>query len=205
MIPRPLILLGLLIVIAGCSSAQPGSSQPGVSLEGADTLYQQAVQSSRQDRTDAAIDLLEQALRDTPEHHDSLQLLAELLEQKAMPLSLDGRWDLARPLLVRAADLGRRLLRLEDGSDHDHRPLVASLLYNETCAYSRTGEPDRALASLRECLETGFLGLSPRDGPTPRELLLADPDLDAIRSQPEFHALKTQYLPDQSATPAADR
>jgi adenylate cyclase len=54
------------------------------------------------------------------------------------------------------------------------------MLYNVTCVYSRLGEPRRAVEVLRQAIAAGYENFS---------WLRNDPDLDALRDDPDFKAL----------------
>jgi len=58
------------------------------------------------------------------------------------------------------------------------RPDGRGVFYNLACAYSRLKEKNKALTALKRAVDNGYSDL---------HALESDPDLDAIRSDPEFH------------------
>lgn len=66
---------------------------------------------------------------------------------------------------------------------HRAGPAAARLAYNAACAWSRSGEPERALASLAAAVDLGW-----RDG----GLAESDDDLAAVRALPQWPALRAR-------------
>jgi serine/threonine protein kinase/Flp pilus assembly protein TadD len=62
-------------------------------------------------------------------------------------------------------------------------PEDAGVSYNAACLYALEGQPDRAIACLREAVRGGFWH---------RNWARNDPDLDALREDPRFQALLTE-------------
>lgn len=62
----------------------------------------------------------------------------------------------------------------------DVRPDGRGVFYNLACAYSRLRDKSKALAALKRAVENGY---------EDRQSLESDPDLDAIRSEPEFRRI----------------
>ncbi len=189
-----------LVVIVGCSAplASPDDNAPkeeAVAPSKAEALYTQAVAARRREDLDAAIDLAEKALVEDPELVMCRVRLTEWLQEKGFPLSKSKRWDEAAPLFLRSAKLARTLKGQKDPFTDIPGILVTSV-YNEACAYSMTGEKEKALASLEEALELGFLDREFAQPPSPKELFLSDPDLDSLREEKRFEELRAKYLPE---------
>jgi hypothetical protein len=164
--------------------------------ENADGLLLRARNARRDGQLDRAIDLAGQALELDEKHLQARALLAQLLQDKAMPLAQQKRWDDAKPIFLRSAEVARGLKGRKDPLTNIPA-ILATCVYNEACAYSMTREPEKALDSLAEALEHGFLEMSTGPGqPSPRELFITDPDLDRIREEKRFDELKEKYLPD---------
>ena len=66
------------------------------------------------------------------------------LEDEAIRRSQKVRWDEAAPLFIRAADVLRGLRDRGPALDLQETFLLRMALYNEACAYAKTGRPDRA-------------------------------------------------------------
>ena len=64
------------------------------------------------------------------------------------------------------------------------------MLYNCTCCYSRLGEPDRAIETLRQAIAAGYANIP---------WLQHDPDLNPLRDNPQFQALLAEQ-PQPSAS-----
>ncbi len=62
----------------------------------------------------------------------------------------------------------------------EHAPNDSSMLYNAACAYSRSGDPNRAASYLRRAVDAGLPDL---------DRIASDPDLGAIRDHPIFVTL----------------
>ena len=62
----------------------------------------------------------------------------------------------------------------------DSSPGDSVMLYNGACLYARLGEPERAVAALKQAISLGVVNYG---------WMEQDPDLDSIRDHPEFKAL----------------
>src|SRR5207253_3555748 len=56
--------------------------------------------------------------------------------------------------------------------------------YNVACAFARDSNVNEALAWIERALDAGF---------SDKDALLSDPDLEAVRSLPEFSSLVTKF------------
>jgi adenylate cyclase len=90
-------------------------------------------------------------------------------------------------ILEIAGESERALLSANELSAKQH--LDGGTLYNLTCLYTRLGDLDRGLKVFERSISAGFRSV---------ELFLSDPDLDPLRTLPEFKAILTQIkqLPD---------
>lgn len=111
-------------------------------------------------RAPHAIKALERAVAHDSSHHGARLALAEALAG-------GDRWKEAIPHFVRALEL-----EPADGRTH----------YNLACLLARSGESDRAMASLERAVTAGY-----RDW----DQIAADPDLESLRSRPEFAKLRS--------------
>jgi tetratricopeptide (TPR) repeat protein len=110
------------------------------------------------------------------------EALAPLREALALaPERTDLRETLGRTLLEAGANAEAAVeleRALADGLAAPRRPIA---LYNLACAYARTGRIDDAFARLEAAYAAGFAD---------RELLDLDPDLEPLRADPRFAALR---------------
>lgn len=82
---------------------------------------------------------------------------------------------------VTLCDVGQRDAAIREGAAAiEASPGDSVMLYNAACLYSRLGETRRAVDTLRQAVDAGVRNYS---------WMKNDPDLDAIRSDPEFIAL----------------
>ncbi|MFO0959190.1 MAG: tetratricopeptide repeat protein [Isosphaeraceae bacterium] len=198
--------LAIVLAFVGCSpqAAQPppGPNQPKVPEEPKNVppppepeknALERAIDHLRGGEVDEAMAALDEQLESDPKDSRAKGLLAQVLQEKAQVATRENRWDLAGPLLLKSAELARQI-RHTKGLKIDTEGLFITATYNEACTYSRLGEVDKALDSLEESLQAGFLDQRVSGGPTTRELLVSDPDLDAIRETDRFQQLKAHYL-----------
>ncbi|HQR47874.1 MAG TPA: TIR domain-containing protein [Steroidobacteraceae bacterium] len=82
---------------------------------------------------------------------------------------------------VTLCDVGQRDAAIREGAAAiEASPGDSVMLYNAACLYSRLGETRRAVDTLRQAVDAGVRNYS---------WMKNDPDLDAIRGDPEFIAL----------------
>jgi len=82
---------------------------------------------------------------------------------------------------VTLCDVGQRDAAIREGAAAiEASPGDSVMLYNAACLYSRLGETRRAIDTLRQAIDAGVRNYS---------WMKNDPDLDAIRGDPEFIAL----------------
>jgi TolB-like protein/Flp pilus assembly protein TadD len=82
---------------------------------------------------------------------------------------------------VTLCDVGQRDAAIREGAAAiEASPGDSVMLYNAACLYSRLGETRRAVDTLRQAIDAGVRNYS---------WMKNDPDLDAIRGDPEFIAL----------------
>lgn len=167
-----------------------------------DALCDRALALAGEDKLDDALDALDEALKLEPQHRRSLQLLIVVLQDMASPLWREQRWIEGAPLLLRSGEVARRLKAVAVEPTEAERGALVAAFYNEACALSRLGETDKALDALELALKEGFLNTATPTGPSPRELFLADPDLDPLRSTARFEQLKASYLAVSAPSPA---
>lgn len=210
---RAFRLVAPILFLAGCSHSDPEPSGPAPkvdvdptdsvksgrrpgSIDPATSATDRALQMFREGQIDESIAVLERHLETASDDALAKATLSQFLQVKAQPATKEGRWDLAGPLLLESARLAREV-RSVKGLRIDTEGLYVAATYNEACVHSRAGETDKALDSLEESLRAGFLDQPVSDGPTPRELLVSDPDLDPVRDTDRYRELKGRYLKDE--------
>lgn len=82
---------------------------------------------------------------------------------------------------VALCDSGKREDAIREGKAAiDSSPGDSVMLYNGACLYARLGDPERAVAALKQAIAAGVVNYG---------WMEQDPDLDSIRDEPEFKAL----------------
>jgi thiol-disulfide isomerase/thioredoxin len=154
------------------TSAEPSGTAPA----GPDALVGQAEANANRGNLDEAIRLLERALAAEPAHRKALFLLARIDQIRAS--------DLERPeapsLYLRAAVAIRKLCDTYKDLNPAERELRAVALYNEACTYAVQGQSDKALDTLAESIDAGFVNA---------EQIAVDEDFEKIRKSPRFAEL----------------
>jgi thiol-disulfide isomerase/thioredoxin len=125
-----------------------------------------------------AMELLEQAVKTEPENRTALFLLAIVRQQRAS--------ELERPknssLLLKSAQAMRTLRDAHKKDMTEQEKFVLNMtLYNEACTFAVEKKKDKAIATLKEAIDSGFNRL---------DLLDEDEELASIRDSPEFQKLK---------------
>lgn len=120
---------------------------------------------------------LDEVLRADPDNRRALGLLA--LNAQELAVKLEGPQRM--PVFLSSAAALRRLRARNVELTPPERVLAPQILYNEACALALAGESNRAVASLRDALETGFARL---------DLIDTDTDLDSLRRLPDFLILQ---------------
>ena len=82
---------------------------------------------------------------------------------------------------IALCDSGKHQEAIREGkAAMDSSPGDSVMLYNGACLYARLGEPERAVAALKQAIALGVVNYGWMEN---------DPDLDSIRDNPEFQAL----------------
>jgi tetratricopeptide (TPR) repeat protein len=129
--------------------------------------------------------IVEKVLQEEPENQRGLGLMAEAAQMRALGLIQAQQESEAIPLFFKSAQAIRKLRELNPNLGPTEQRLLPVILYNETCAYCRSAEPDleKALSSFRDAIDAGFRDVAQID---------KDTDLDPIRDQPEFKELRAR-------------
>jgi len=112
------------------------------------------------------------------------QSFAGALDFIRHPVLADTKWELLVDLQTEAFNRGEFGISAEAGKLADAEKPEPKVAYNVACASAKKGDTTEALAWLLRALELGF---------NDREALLADPDIEVLRSLPEFEALVAQF------------
>jgi thiol-disulfide isomerase/thioredoxin len=140
----------------------------------------EAQKHQRAGKTDDAIAALREAARLEPQNKSLALGLSQLIQQHAGQLAQTGELKRAYPMFVESAEIARKTIGDPKNANANEKKFLANVLYNEACGLAMTGDPAKALNSLREAFEAGFddIGLANRDE-----------DLTEVRKLPEFKTL----------------
>ena len=125
----------------------------------------------------AAIGALEEALVAEPTNRKALRLLADVSQVRATELERPVN----SPLFLKSAQAIRTLRATYKDLNTEEKQLLPTILYNEACTFAVNGERDKAMKSLTESFENGFLL---------QERIDNDEELDTLRKVPEFVTLQ---------------
>lgn len=197
----------LLLLVLGSGCRPPAGEAPADadSAERRRTIEARFQDARLRGDTDQAIRELEAYLELDPVNRVALRELAVQYQAQAAEERRNGRRDDASDAYLRSADLIRQLRRAYPELTASERQFAALAFYNEACALTIKGDSAAAIDALEAALDSGFLETPRERGrETPRELLLADPDLDATRAaEPDrFQSLVDRFLgPPDGETP----
>ena len=121
--------------------------------------------------------LLDQLLQADPDNRRALGLLAKYAQLLGQQLPRPQN----TPLLLRSAEALRRLRERKVELTPEEKVLAPVILFNEACTHAVSGEFGRAIGSLVEALDSGFLDVDQLD---------ADHELDSLRKLPQFQDLQ---------------
>jgi Zn-dependent protease len=110
--------------------------------------------------------------------------LAAALELCGHPALAEVSWPLTVEVHAEAFERGDFKFSAATGVAAYQQKADPKLAYNVACAFSRDSNLSEALGWTRRAIETGF---------SDEQALRSDPDLDAIRSLPEFTALMKKF------------
>jgi thiol-disulfide isomerase/thioredoxin len=143
-------------------------------------LLQRAQQAIQQKNMDAAIAPLEELVAAEPKNRQGLFMLAGLTQQKAQETMQAGNTKDGNALFLKSADYAKKLRAAHPGLNPNEKNVLLHALYNEACAEALQGQVDKALAALKDCVESGWNDMDHID---------KDKDFDGIRKDPKFVAL----------------
>jgi thiol-disulfide isomerase/thioredoxin len=187
------------VVVTGCNKSAPDQvNNPNQSKvapnsavssnENADDrlvadLLAQAEQKYDKEDFAGALQLLELALTKDPKNTRALRLAAGVSQEYYGQLFDKDPSKTPYDMMKKSAGYLRALTKL-DNSDKDHTGFDASIYYNEACALAHEGKKLEAIASLTDCLKSGYTAI---------ESLETDEDLDPLREMPEFKSLVPMF------------
>lgn len=144
-------------------------------------LMRKAMVLAREENLDGAIELIEKAAAMDPKDVRIALTLIGATQARAQELVNDDKRKDANPYFYKAAALVRAL------SDDAARMIgdnAGSVIYNEACSFAVDGQKDKALASLDEAFERGYVDI---------DQTRADVDFESIRESAEFVALLEKH------------
>ncbi len=166
--------LSVVDELTGARAARTADDKPATAQD----LLKKGMEEAQRDELVLAVATLERAHKLDPKDRQILFYLTLARQLRADKLP-DGKDQLAMSL---AATESARTLRALAGAEPtpNEKGIVALALFNEARVYARNGQPDKALASLAEAIDGGFLN---------EKLLADDKALDSLRDRPEFARL----------------
>jgi thiol-disulfide isomerase/thioredoxin len=141
-------------------------------------LLQEAIRSTQYGNLHEAASKLDELLQLDPTNRRALALLAQVCERRAREVQRSEQ----PPLFLKGADAMRKLRAAFPELTDEEKRFLPSVLYNEGCALALLGDRAKALKSLAEAVDAGFVQPAQFD---------ADADLDSLRKLPEFHTLQS--------------
>lgn len=152
----------------------PVSAQQQAARAAVDAAFAQARKATTDEELVAAIATLEIALETDPENFRLLHGLAAL---NSTSVTIERVIHYDRHL--KAADYMRRLLKIDPtlADNPLYLKSAAEVYFREACALAEGKKQDKALEALRAATAAGFEDFAKMEG---------DPDLESVRSLPEF-------------------
>lgn len=109
---------------------------------------------------------------------------AGALDLALNPAMASVGWELLVDLQTEAFNHGVFKISADAGIRAYERKIDAKVAYNVACAYARDSNLSEAMEWVRRALDAGF---------GDRDALLSDPDLEAVRSVPEFGSIVARF------------
>lgn len=132
----------------------------------------------------AAIAAAEAARRLQPTHRKTLLVLSSLLLSRGRQAELNGDRDDASPYFFRAAQTMRVLRENFDDLDDLERRFLGEAIYSEAASFAVANDRARAIQSLTEALEAGFVDWKQFD---------TNSDFDDLRTSVELREIIAKY------------
>jgi thiol-disulfide isomerase/thioredoxin len=139
--------------------------------------FKKGMDAANAGRLEDGIKNLDEALKFDPDNKQ-FALMYGLMTQYQANRTKDEKAKYA--MFRRSAEVARKLKDGDKPLGAQEQGLLSQALYNEACAYALEKQPDKAMASLVEAIDSGFEDVDTMSG---------DKDLDSIRSRPEFAKL----------------
>ncbi len=129
-----------------------------------------------------ALKITESALEKQPNNLQFLFTAANFSQRTAKQLAVKPGVDrkVANVFFLKSAAFVRKVRKVQGDQGGVPVAFLTDIFYNEACAHATNGNKEKALASLKEALEGGFVDLA---------LPQTDPDLDSLRDLPEFASI----------------
>jgi thiol-disulfide isomerase/thioredoxin len=156
----------------------PEDQQP-VTVRGLITKANRAASSGNLDK---AVALLERALQMAPNHRQVLITLAQLSQASTLrkPGASSGDADEA---LVKSAALINTLRQHHADLTEEERAVASRILYAQARMLARNQQPEKAIRSLRDAVDSGLDNVKVWD---------TDTEFDALRELPDFKTLREE-------------
>jgi thiol-disulfide isomerase/thioredoxin len=174
-------------------AAKPGTPPNAPKVTAAELLHK-AHQAMQEKNVDAGIAALEELVTVDPKHRQGLFELAKVLQQKAESTLNSGNAKEGNALFLKSAEYAKRLRAAYPDLNGNEKNMLAGALYNEACAEALQGQVDKAVAALKDSVESGWNNMDHID---------KDKDFDGIRKDPKFVALRKE-LSDKIANRSVD-
>ncbi|QVL31105.1 TlpA family protein disulfide reductase [Telmatocola sphagniphila] len=170
------LLSGLL---AGCDKS--ANAPVGVNSQDMTGIPKEAQQKLEAHDVPGALQILDETLVKEPNNLPILRMALSLSQDYASQQSKSNP-EVAYPLMKKSAGYLRSLKKVD--KTNIPKSFEGQVFYNEACAFARENKKEEALASLNDCLASGFEEV---------ELLDTDEDLNSIRELPEFKAIVPKF------------
>ncbi len=153
-------------------------------------IVQQMKDAARSQRYEEAVELAETALELQPDDVVLLVNATKVSRDAAIQLAKSGGdRKLTNEFFFKSAAFIRKLRDLQSDGGGVPIELLTTAIYNEARAHATNGNTEKALASLREALESGPVDLAQ---------LEAEVDFESCRDLPEFVSMLTKATEEES-------
>jgi tetratricopeptide (TPR) repeat protein len=174
----------------------PEPPKPKTPADEVSALVAQARADLQSNKTDTAIEALDNAYKIKPDHPEVLFLLGIATQNQAQIEMRMGDGPDVEEMFMKSAQYFHKLHDLTKEFAPGIRSQAAVAIYNEACVHSRRKASDKALKALEESLELGFA-----DTKANADNLAVDADLNPIRDDPRFKELMAKYQKPKSSEP----
>jgi thiol-disulfide isomerase/thioredoxin len=178
---RMQILVWAIVSVLALSRGQEKSSlpeQPAKEKPTPQQLLLKARDELRRQEYAAAIQSVEELLKENPKHREGLAFLAQTTRVYGKRVAQGS--DQETDLVLKSAKCAKQLRAAYPDLNGSEKRLLADVLYDEACIEARTGNSDKALAALDGSVNSGFKNVTN---------IGRDTDLDSLRKLPRFQQL----------------